>query len=269
MKQWLLLRPLKRLWDCSRTRMEQLSSSPSATGVIYWNVDVHQPPLARNCWRLPFACVNLCRIMLISRSCCEPLTPRNASECLRKHMSAILFLHHPLFPLFTKHSDLTHAAYPCGVYRICKNTVECKCVLRYINGSVNKSNHMQVVEKTKLYLNPMWPTICHKHCTVWKEITSLGIVSHWLYTWSYNTWKRLFLVMEKKKMLSLSGHKTANAEKTSVVFSFPVHWPLFSLSDGMKAQSKNLLHWSSEISLSGKTRGKRKKKKSTVFFFLF
>lgn len=45
--------------------------------------------------------------------------------------------------------------------------------------------------------------------------------------------------------------KQQNAEKTSVVFNFPVHWPsfFFSLSDGMKAQTKNLLHWSSEISL--------------------
>lgn len=65
------------------------------------------------------------------------------------------------------------------------------------------------------------------------------------------------------KMLSLSGCKTANAKKTSVVFNFPVHWPSFSLSDGVKAQTKNLLHWSSEISLGGK----KEKKKSIGFSF--
>lgn len=66
-------------------------------------------------------------------------------------------------------------------------------------------------------------------------------------------------------MLSLSGCKTANAEKTSVVFNFPVHWPSFSLSDGMKAQTKNLLHWSSEISLGGEK--KKSKKSKEVFSF--
>lgn len=67
-------------------------------------------------------------------------------------------------------------------------------------------------------------------------------------------------------MLSLSGCKTANSEKTSVVFNFPVHWPLFSLSDGMKAQTKNLLHWSSEISLGGEKSKKKTNKSIDVSF---
>jgi len=70
-------------------------------------------------------------------------------------------------------------------------------------------------------------------------------------------------------MLSLSGCKTANAEKTSVVFNFPVHWPSFSLSDGMKAQTKNLLHWSSVISLGREKKKKSLKKKKHRGFFSF
>lgn len=52
--------------------------------------------------------------------------------------------------------------------------------------------------------------------------------------------------------------------QTSVVFNFssPLAVVLFlfvSLSDGMKAQTMNLLHWSSEISLGGESRKKKKK----------
>lgn len=53
-------------------------------------------------------------------------------------------------------------------------------------------------------------------------------------------------------MPSLSDpSEAANAEKTSVVLHFKVHWLVFSLSDGMKAQTENLLHWSAEISVGG------------------
>lgn len=70
-----------------------------------------------------------------------------------------------------------------------------------------------------------------------------------------------FLVISKKRCLC-QVVKTA-----SVVFNFPVHWPSYSLSDdGMKAPTKNLLHWSSEISLCGEKTSKTKK---SIGFFSF
>lgn len=77
------------------------------------------------------------------------------------------------------------------------------------------------------------------------------------------------LVIKKKKRLSLCGClKTANAENTFVVFYiFQSTGRCFSLSDGMKAQTKNLLHWSSEISLGERFSGVGGGESKKLFFF--
>lgn len=143
-----------------------------------------------------------------------------------------------------------------GIYKnpTCINACQIK-VTKWSAGGKIPNDKFGGCRKTKLYLNPMWPLFA-TNIAQYEKKSHHWASCHINYTHGPIIHENAFLVISK--MLSLSGCKTANAEKTSVVFNFPVHWPSFSLSDGMKAQTKNLLHWSSEISLG---LGKKKKKK--------
>lgn len=80
-------------------------------------------------------------------------------------------------------------------------------------------------------------------------------------------YKEMFLVIFFKKGLFFCQVVKQQMQKNiSVVFNFfQSTGRHFSLSDGIKAHAKNLLHWSSEIPL-GEKKFKKNKKKHKGFF---
>lgn len=159
----------------------------------------------------------------------------------------------------------------CGIYKnkACINACEVP-VIRLIRGRENTKWSTPRCRKTKLYLNPMWPLFA-TNIAQYEKKSHHWASCHINYTHGPIIHENAFLVISKNAVF-VRFVKQQMQKRHLVVFNFPVHWPsvffFFPLSDGMKAQTKNLLHWSSEISLGGE-KSKKKKKKHRGFFFFF
>lgn len=185
--------------------LNKVASSVVSCLTLTIETQTHTKPLARNCWRLLFACVNLWSIMLIGRSCCEPLT----QECLNagnqwKDMNAKLFLSY------------------CAVIFTNFSLIFMRTCLRRLS-YYNKNDQFWDVEKQNFIWIPMWPLFA-TNIAQYEKKSHHWASCHINYIHTYNTWK-CFLVISKCCLCQVC--KTANAEKTSVVFNFPVHWPSF------------------------------------------